>query len=806
MTSRSERNAPPLPRPASQIAFKFLLSFGAALVFLLMLRYAAYVDFPRQVTGFKGGDTPTTAVRREFEARPGPRGNIWAVEVAFSSRQEGRRVFSALLNGSPIGSGAPTGRSLLLDFPGSRLVPGHNVLEIRSEAAWTFRRLRVKNFYGYSSGFPAAVLFNRDNLYPDARHLPRGVPAALGLILFFLLAAAAELNRPPGRRLLTVLAKTRYVITGLMLATLALPAVSRFRVWFDWRSVLVFALIFFALAFVREGLALGKKLLSRLASAGAALALTIRQALARTRVRSMGTDALAGFLIAGLAFICLVQPGPVVRSGDSLEYVAMLVSWAEFSRPYVTSDSVRTMEKRLGQAPEPGESAFFSSLEERFPSLLKNGKEMDLPHFWLYSLAAAVFYHPLRLLSLNIGLAFMLLHLLVVAVGFLVVRRSLGRTAGLGLLLIVFFSPLIWFVNKVHVELFTVILVCVGAALLAAEDWAGSALSLALASTQNPPFAILAGLVFLLGFSRRKWGLLRDRWPIWAAAFGLAAAQPTYYLLRLGILNPVVATGAARMDRDVFSLRRMFSFLVDPDIGLFANWPVALLLILFFAYQAARKRAGFRGATWAFLAASLPVLLWSQSRSLNLNHGGTYLISRYALWYLYIFFLILWQLGLSLQDAAGAAKRAWLAAGLLVGVVTLVQFWPSRPEEYLRPTRISQWLYSRCPGIYDPMPEIFTERYRRIEENLPEDVWAVSNPTGSKILVRRGRMENVRHGPELAPIPTCPDLDQVRVYREAERRFEAAPKKKYLYINGLAGALRRDPGSSAAAAGNPVTR
>jgi hypothetical protein len=165
-----------------------------------------------------------------------------------------------------------------------------------------------------------------------------------------------------------------------------------------------------------------------------------------------------------------------------------------------------------------------------------------------------------------------------------------------------------------------------------------------------------------------------------------------------------------------------------------------------------------------------------------------------------------WQLGLSLRDSGRAAKAAWLAAGLLAGTVTLIQFWPARAEEYLRPTRVSQWLYSRFPGAYDPMPEIFTERYRRIEENLPEDVWAVSNPTGTKILVRRGRMENVRHGPELGPIPTCPDLDQILVYREAERRFAAAPKKKYLYINGRARELRRVPGSSAAAPGSPVTR
>ncbi len=808
MTSKHESAAPSVHRPGGPLVFKLLLSLGAALVFLLALRHAIYFDFPRQVITFKDGANPSAAVRREFQADPGPPGNTWAVEMTFPERLERRRAFEVFLNGSAVGSASPAGRTLILEFAGLKLAGRLNVLEIRSDAAWTFRRLRVKNIYGYSSGFLAAVLFPRGNRYPESRRWPAGTPAALALALLFILAAAAnaasELKTSSGSRGFVFLEKIRYLITGLLLAAVALPVFSRFRVWFDGRSFLALAILFFVLAFVREWVALGKRLLRWLGPRAASFRARLAKVLARVHPRLRSADAISGLLIAALAFVCLVRPGPVVRSGDSLEYVAMLVSWAEYGRPYVTSDSVETMEKRLGQTPGPGENAFFNGLKERFPSLLKNGTQMDLPHFWLYSLAAAFFYYPLRILSLNIGLAFMLLHLLIVAAGFLIVRRALGKSAALCLLLSVFFSPLIWSVNKVHAELFTVILACVGTALLAAEDWAGSALSFALASTQNPPFAILAGLAFLLGFNRRNWQVVKGRWPFWVTAFVLAAAQPAYYLLRLGILNPVVSTGAAKMDRDVFSLRKMFSFIVDPDIGLFANWPVALLLLLLFAFQVARKKAGFRSATWVFLASSLPVLLWSQSRSLNLNHGGTYLISRYALWYLYIFFLILWQLGLSWQTSSAAARRAWFAAGALAGSFALIQFWPARPEEYLRPTPVSQWLYSRWPGAYDPMPEIFTERYRRIEENLPEDVWAVSNPTGNKILVRRGRMENVRRKGEVGPIPTCPELDEVRVFREAERRLAAAPKKRYLYINGMARELRREPGPGAP--GSSVTK
>lgn len=778
----------------SGLAVKLILSAAVGLAFLLALDLESYVRFPRRMALFMDSGSPAVTLRREFSVEAPRPGNVWTLEVTFARPGKGRHVFEASLNGRAIGAAAPAGRVLRLEFPGARLTAGQNTLEIRSDEPWAFRRLRVKEFSGYASGFFSAVIFPRDNQFPEAR-LPRGSGPALGLALLFLLTAVlngfAETRPSSGRPFVGLLKKARYLIPAALLAALALPALSRFRVWFARPTVLLLGVVFFGLAFIPEWTEFVRAAAQRAGVAAASLAAKAARPAAKTARRLATPEAVAVLLVGALACVMLVQPGPVVRSGDSLEYVAMLVSWAEFARPYVTSDSAKLMETRLGRPAATGESAFFADLKERFPSLLKNGSEMDLPHFWFYSLAASVFYYPVRLVGLNIGFAFMLLHLLLVVAGYFVIRRALGSAAGLCLVLVVCFSPLIWFVNKIHVELFTVVLASVGAALLAAENWAGSALSLALASTQNPPFAILAGLVFLLGFWRSRWAVIRDKLPWWIAAFALAALQPAYYWLRLGILNPVVATGAADLSRDAFSLRKMLSVIVDPDIGLLANWPIALLLILAFGFQAARKRARFSASIWIFLLASLPVLLWSQSRTLNLNHGGTYLISRYALWYMYIFFLVLWQLGVSLLSSPRAARRAWLAAGLLAGAAAVVQFWPARPEEYLRPTRASLWIYDHVPGLYDPMPEIFTERYRRIEENLPENVWAVSNPSGNRILVRRGRMMNFHREEELGPIPTCPELDQVRVYMEAARRFDLARDKKFLYLDNLGRRFRR---------------
>jgi hypothetical protein len=470
-----------------------------------------------------------------------------------------------------------------------------------------------------------------------------------------------------------------------------------------------------------------------------------------------------------------------------MEYYAMLVSWAEFAAPYVTPESGARLESRLGLRPVPAEKGFFASLEGRFHSLIKHGREMDLPHFWFYSLAAALFYWPVRLLGLDIALCFMLLHVVLLLTAYFIIRRKLGPTAGLSLLLLVYFSPLFWFVNKVQVEFYAVVLAVLGVALLAAEAFPASAFVFALASTQNPPFAILAVLVFFFGWAKKKWAGLKSFF--WVGAGLLVLMQPAYYYLRLGIINPVLATGAARIESDVFSLRKMFCFIVDPDIGLLANWPVAGLLLLALVFLVVKKRTSLTGGTGLFLIFSVPVLLWSQSRTMNLNHGGTYHISRYALWFLYVFFLIVWQIMMELSRTEVRRRGVWIRLAVVIGLIVTVEYWPTRPETYLKPTWASRQLYDRFPGIYDPMPGIFTERYRGKEENLPEDVWAVSNTSGNKILIRRRRLMAVNEQ-RIPPIETCPDLDRILVFREAKRRMATDKKRIYLYINGLGRQLK----------------
>jgi hypothetical protein len=766
------------------------VSFCLALLYSIVLRNLTTIHFPAQLITLKGDrDTSSRTIRLEFRAAQEPAENIWTLEAITFDRATAGPGLQIQVNGTPVGPLRAKGKRLFAEFPSSLLAEGSNAVEISAETSWSFRRIHIRNIVGYSRGLISGVAFHRTNSYPEAGAWPRSAAGDIVLLVFFLLAFALGFLSIPSPRLPGGLHKACLIagclIPALFAALIILPWVSELEVRLEMRSAFILILLFYALLNLqriagpasRLSLCVVSRLVSRRKIDGAA----------EVPVRSEGKkcDAVSGSLILALTFLCLIAPGPVHEYGDSLEYCAMLVGWAERLTPRASEESWALMEKRLGRAPSPGGSGTFAAHRAKNARLVRNGGEMELPHFWFYSLAAALFYWPLRLARLDITLSFMLVHLVLLLIAFSIVRRRLGPLAGLSLMLIIFCSPLLWYANKTQVEFWTVVLGILGVSFLIREDWAASAFAFALASTQNVPFAILSAVVFASGCLRRKSALFKSGLGLWTGTLGLIMLQPIYYILSLGVLNPVVATGGATFGGRMFSPTRLTSVLVDPDIGLFPNWPLSLLLLFLFVYLKPRQQTALSRRTWIFLVISVPVLLWSQSRTTNLNHGGTYNISRYALWYLYVFFLAAWLAGSALERLKPGPRRLLTRIGLAMALLVCIQYRPDRPEQYVNPTWTSRILYDRLPRIYNPAAEIFIERYRGREESLPPDVWAVSNKSGNKICISSRRLKAI-DGRNIPPILTNTRLNRRRVYEEARRRLAEGQTSEYFFINGLA--------------------
>ena len=430
---------------------------------------------------------------------------------------------------------------------------------------------------------------------------------------------------------------------------------------------------------------------------------------------------------------------PTCRVGDGCEYYAMFLSWAKSSRPFMTDvdwanyDALYRTGTIRGLMP-------VEVLRGAFPYLVR-GETADFVHFWFYSLCAALNYRALSLLGLPVGpqTSFLLLHWELSCIVGLLAYRWFGKR-GLGAVVaLVVGSPLLWFVNKAHTEFFT-FAVTLGAVIcfLKSKNLA-SATFLALASTQNISFAPISALVlaFELGTRQRKLACsLLEGVLLIVIALALVI-HPAYYFFRFGVIDPILASGAAAVG---LHLEHFYIWFFDPDIGLFPNFPVAILLVTAALLPATREDRSdlAKRRNFVFAAVYVGISLLAQSSTTNLNSGATPSVARYALWYACLLFPVV-LVAIRWASRLGRAWRTVLVlSAVLLCVVNATLNWPGRPPNHLRPTQLSRFVQTHLSFLYNPPAEVFAERFGGMGESLPRALLAVVGPDCKKVLVYTG--------------------------------------------------------------------
>ncbi|MBN2477526.1 MAG: hypothetical protein JXB62_23165 [Pirellulales bacterium] len=491
-------------------------------------------------------------------------------------------------------------------------------------------------------------------------------------------------------------------------------------------------------------------------------------------------------LLCGLAFWSICDLGVGRRIGDGAEYYLTLFSVAENGTPYPTDRAGAIHDAYFG-FDDGANPVSYEAIKEGLWVLRDADGGMDCCHFWFYSSLAAVFYWPLKWLGLDVGLSFNLLHVVLLFVAVQIAGRRLGPLAALSLILMVLFSPVLWFIDKAHTEFFTVMTTSTAMVYFLARRYAACAAWFAAASPQNPPFAILSLVALGFGFFEQRWQLVSRHKLTLAAAVVLMGLHPAYFMLRHGILTPSLLARREEFFGSLLPIGRMASFWVDPDLGMFANWVFALpiLVVLLVLCCLGKVRVQPRAVVFGVLC--LLILDWSQTRGQNINCGGTVHICRYCLWFLFLFFAMLWCILGWLAGKPRWVIGVWAALAFVPAVYTLQQYHPARPERFCLPTAVSRFLYEHVPSVYDPQHEIFFERYGHLEDFRE---WAVSDPSGNKILVWDIVLDFEED--EVPPfVVGCPRLDPAAVLAEARKRFAQHPGEYYLYINGMASKLKR---------------
>jgi len=425
-------------------------------------------------------------------------------------------------------------------------------------------------------------------------------------------------------------------------------------------------------------------------------------------------------LAFGLLLAALIATSSPQRVGDAHEYLAMAMNMARFRAPALAPADLARIGAELGRQ-------HFSGVPLTTHQELRDAAgHQDFFHFWFYSALAVPGLWVAHAVGAHPNYAFVALNLLLFLGALWVVSKRMAWWLAAAL----FCSPVLWWIDKSHTEVFTFSLLAIAFALLRDAPW-WSMVALGAASTQNPPIAaVLVATGIAAGMGRE--GATRDsRFRAGAAAAtALALLHPVYYGWRWGLATPQLIKGTlARWP----TIQEWGAVLWDPNLGLAFGAPLLVCTIVAAAVAVAvvtRLRLADSGA-WIGLTAAA-VFLLSFAQSTNINSGATPGMSRYGVWLIPLAIPILQQAGVVVP----ARRLRWLAPVALASCLwCAVAFQPRLPERCGTPSRIASIIWARWPSIDNPLAEVFVERLSFAEPGLAP----IATPGCTKVLLIDGK-------------------------------------------------------------------
>jgi hypothetical protein len=444
------------------------------------------------------------------------------------------------------------------------------------------------------------------------------------------------------------------------------------------------------------------------------------------------------FLLAfGLLLVALIATSRPRRVGDAGEYLAMAMNLARLQPPALSPADIVRVERRLTELHFTGFSLSSSQLRGA------SGRQ-DFFHFWFYSALAVPGIWLTELLGLHPNYGFVALNVLL----FLGALWAVSKRLAWWLTAVVFCSPVLWWIDKSLTEVFTFSLLAVAFVLLREAPW-WAMICLGAASTQNPPIASLALSVALAAPLLRRGAWSERRF--WVGALVTAALtllHPLYYEWRVGLPTPQLLSGAAAR---VPPIGELGAVIWDPNIGLLFQVPLLVCTVLVAKLTLSlRPRSWLRSPEIWLAALGAGMLLVSFAQTTNFNHGGTPGISRYALWLIPLAIPIFQRFAAVMPSGS----ERWLVPFALASCLSsIVAFHPSRPEHYLSPTLAASIIWERWPSLYNPLPEIFSERLSGEEPGL----LPVATSDCAKVLLSGGQWPVPCYPQEVPPICGTPN-------------------------------------------------
>lgn len=456
------------------------------------------------------------------------------------------------------------------------------------------------------------------------------------------------------------------------------------------------------------------------------------------------------YFVVIISCIKLATKIPEPRAyGDGPEYLLQTESLRNHFSPELRIEDYLSLKKRVTKLQDWSTFYHYKKYQENIDRYNENGEVRHSGyykalngsyycyHFWFYSLMNLPASYMVDLLHLPPNYAFILTHfiILLVLIYYLLFKfqkNNLNAFTTIILSLLIFFSPVSWYLRWIHTEYFTSLFVLFSILLALDKKYYWALLLSSLAAMHFQPLFLLSIfyiVLILIEFKITIKSLLK----IGLTSFWIII-PPLFYYLKFGIPNIIIDKGFLSNDRITWN--RFIGFFLDLDQGMILGLPLILpftFIVTFYLLFIKKSYSKYMLLWVIVILATIPGLAM-----LNWNHGMSN-INRYATWISMMvlgLFIVLW------------IKEKWkpwyLILFLLTQILTfqLQKGFHSGDSDIYRHKNLAKFFLNHFPNSYNPDPTIFCIR-TNASFKIPPITRYYYNDELIKILVRKDAFNSI---------------------------------------------------------------
>ena len=366
-----------------------------------------------------------------------------------------------------------------------------------------------------------------------------------------------------------------------------------------------------------------------------------------------------------------------------------------------------------------------------------NGKLYQY-HFWFYSMlnvpARAVLGH----LKADLRITFLATNLLLLLAGvyFIFSTRKLSVYKRVIAIFLLIFSPVLWYLDWAHAELYGGVLAFLGVFAFFNEKKYSALLFFSLSSMHYPPLFIPAVFVFIQILIKNGFKI-QVLTKLFFASFWIILPAMFYYY-HFGKINLIADLDY--LSTDYVNLTRLHGFFFDLNQGMILVIPAALLLSIgFFIYDLIKRK--HLKSYWPLASILLMSLFFMQMKNWNHDHA---VANRYVVWNGTIIVAWLFYRLNALKNWKFYTITSLIIVSQIVVIFTQQDFnkiyWPS-----LNYNKLSIWVMSKYPKFYNPEPIIFRLRHNSYSLSSTDSVltFVDGKERITKMLVKEGSISQL---------------------------------------------------------------